>query len=265
MRWIVCFGLLACAHSRPRAPSPITLTYLGVAGWTISDGRRTIVVDPYVSRPAEPDHPVSDPHAVAARAPRAADAILVGHGHFDHALDVPPIARATGAIVLGAADVATKLRDAGIADAKIREVKGGEDYELDGFSVRVVPSLHSVIGAAGSIATLAYLVRLAGRQILVFDTANFIEREVAGLRPDVAIIATGNRAAIHDYACRLVRALGEPPIVVPTHFDDWHGPADAPLSAENRADLDAFAAELARCAPRTRVVVPTAFVPLPVP
>lgn len=41
--------------------------------------------------------------------------------------------------------------------------------------------------------TLAYLLRLAGHEILILDTANFIERELAGLRPDIAIIAPGLR------------------------------------------------------------------------
>ena len=34
----------------PERPSRVALTYLGSAGWIISDGRVTIVIDPYVSR-----------------------------------------------------------------------------------------------------------------------------------------------------------------------------------------------------------------------
>ena len=36
--------------------------------------------------------------------------------------------------------------------------------------------------------TLAYLIRMNGRQILVFGSMNYIEREVEGLRPDVVLV-----------------------------------------------------------------------------
>jgi hypothetical protein len=107
--------------------------------------------------------------------------------------------------------------------------------------------------------------RIAGRQILVFDTANYIERELQGLHPDVAIVATGLREKLHDYSCRLMRVLSRPRRVFTTHFDHWKQPAETPLTAEDRADLGHFADELHRCAPATEVIVPAPFVTVPVP
>ena len=104
--------------------------------------------------------------------------------------------------------------------------------------------------------TFAYLVRLHGREIFVLDTANFIEREVAGLTPDIAIVATGLRQEIHDYTCRLLHALGDPPIVIANHFDDFRGP---PVDAPIEPDLDEFTKEVEACAPGTRVIVPRHF------
>src|SRR5262249_41572047 len=127
---------------------------------------------------------------------------------------------------------------------------------------RVIPSLHSVTGlaAGGDVATFAYLLRLGGHQVLVFDTANFIERELEGIHPDIAIIATGLRDRITDYACRLMRVLDHPAVALATHFDNWRGSATDPLSADTRADLAAFTA-IHRCSPSTRVIVPTPFAP----
>jgi hypothetical protein len=100
-------------------------------------------------------------------------------------------------------------------------------------------------------------VRIAGHEILILDTANFIEREIEGLRPDIAIIAPGLRQEIHDYTCRLLHAIGDPPHVIATHFDDWQGPpTDAPIDD----DTAAFVEEVKRCAPGTDVVVPRHFV-----
>ncbi len=269
---LVCLpalALVACTSpARTTAPAPrvssLTFSYLGVAGWVIDDGRHVVVVDPYLSRMPDSAHAVSDPDAVAAHAPARADAIVIGHAHYDHALDAPAVALRTGAILLAQPPVLAAARAAGVPDDQLWIAQPGDDYELHGFSVRVIQSLHSATGlaAGGDVATVAYLLRLDGASVLVFDTANFDERALDGVHPDIAIVAPGLRDRIHDYTCRLMRVLGEPRVVLPTHFDDFRRPAATPLDADARADLDAFARELHDCSPATRLVVPTAFVPV---
>lgn len=288
--------LVACAHppappaaaAPPRATTPsLTLTYLGVAGWQITDGQRVVLADPYFTRPtfAAGTPVTSDAAAVAARAPARADLIVVGHSHIDHVLDSPAVAKRTGASVMGSISTANYARTAGLPAEQILPVKGGEDYAFEGFSVRVIPGLHSALDDKHSFSpftniasdktlpttmdefgeggTLNYLVRFGGRQILIIGSANYIERELEGLRPDIAIVAVGLREEIHDYSCRLMRALGAPPIVLTNHFDSWTKPVDTPLSEGARRDLAAFAEEIRACAPATRVVVPVPFSPLP--
>jgi L-ascorbate metabolism protein UlaG (beta-lactamase superfamily) len=253
------------------------MTYLGVAGWQIECAGKTILVDPYFSRPDLDGVIKSDPEAVAAHAPKRADLILVGHSHVDHLLDVPAVAVASGAQVMGSASTTAVARAWNVPSDHLITVRGGEDYQFDGFSVRVIPSLHSALdhkhaapqGQPISVippvrfddfadgGTFDYLVRVGGHEIFVSSTANFIEREVAGLHPDVAIIATGLRQEITDYTCRLMRLLDRPATVFATHFDDWKGPAvDEPQSE----DLAAFVREVNGCSPRTRVIVPNHFV-----
>jgi L-ascorbate metabolism protein UlaG (beta-lactamase superfamily) len=262
----------AAAESR----EPITLTYLGVAGWQIDAGERTILADPYFSRPDLSGLVSPDAAAIARRSPKRAELIVIGHSHVDHLLDAPSVALATGAQILGSVSTANLARASGVPAERIITVKGGEDYEMGGYSVRVIPSLHSALDGkhafGGALAsppklpmrfadyeeggTFIYLVRIAGHQVLISSTANFIERELEGLRPDVAIIATGLRQEIYDYTCRLLRVLGYPPLVYASHFDNWRG---APEDAPPGEDLRAFVDEARRCAPRTRVVIPKHF------
>ncbi|HEY1813302.1 MAG TPA: MBL fold metallo-hydrolase [Kofleriaceae bacterium] len=279
---LIC-ALVGCgAPQRGPARTPITLTYLGVAGWQIDSGPTTILVDPYFSRPAL-DKPISpDDAAIAAHAPAHADAIVVGHSHVDHLLDAPSVAKRTGAQLIGSASTARFARASGLPADHIITVKGGEDLEFGAYSIRAIPSLHSELdhkhAFGGTIAadvklpmtfeqfeeggTFAYLIRIGGHEIVALDTANFIERELAGLRPDIAIIAPGARGEIHDYTCRLLRALGDPPLVYATHFDDWRGAAaDIPPDA----DLRAFADEVTRCSPHTVLVIPKHFSAMVVP
>jgi L-ascorbate metabolism protein UlaG (beta-lactamase superfamily) len=280
--WVAASWGAACdrpvATTTLRPPrAPIALTYLGVAGWQIEGGGKVILADPYLSRPADPKLPlVPDDAAIAAHTPARADLVIVGHSHYDHLLDAPSVALRTGAQLLGSASTTRVGRASGVAADHLITVGGGEDFEMDGYSIRAIRSLHSAIGdkhifggviepeprlpmPAASYqegGTFAYLVRSAGHEILVLDTANFIERELAGLRPDIAILAPGLREHVHDYTCRLLHAIGDPPVVLATHFDDWTGPAvDAPPSP----DLVKFGDEIQRCAPRTRFIVPRHF------
>ncbi len=274
--------LASCSRSatpteEARAPAPLALTYLGVAGWQLSSGESTILVDPYLSRPNLDQPIVPDAEAIARHAPARANLILIGHSHVDHVLDAPAIALRSGAELLGSESTTKIALASGVPADHLITVKGGEDFAFDGFSVRVIPSLHSALnekhtfgrslGATPSLpmkfseyeegGTFIYLVRIAGRQVLITSTANFIERELEGLRPDIAIIAPGLRHEIHDYTCRLLRTLGHPPLVYATHFDDWRAPPPAAPALTD--DLRAFTAEVAACSPQSRLVVPRHF------
>jgi L-ascorbate metabolism protein UlaG (beta-lactamase superfamily) len=202
--------------------------------------------------------------------------LFVVHSHFDHLLDAPAVALRTGAQLLGSVSTTRVARASGVPDDHLITVKGGEDFEMDGFSIRAIPSLHSAISDKhyfGDVippdpklpmpqtgyqegGTFAYLVRIAGREVLVFDTANFIERELVGVHPDIAVIAPGLREHVHDYTCRLMHVLGDPRIVIATHFDDWHG---APVDHPPDDDTSRFADEVHRCSPATRVIIPHHF------
>jgi L-ascorbate metabolism protein UlaG (beta-lactamase superfamily) len=287
------------------SPKPVTLTYLGTAGWEITDGTTVILVDPYFSRiplladrsslgraesadrrPVDPNTVLlSDTAAVDAHV-RRADFILLHHAHFDHILDAPYIARKTGATVLGHESSMNVLRGAGLPPSQLVTVRGGEDYAFGEVSIRVIPSVHSPLfqkhyydgrtipatvrppfklGDLAEGGSLAFLIRLGGHQILTFGSMNYIEREIDGLRPDIVLVGAGeSRAEIYDYAGRLMRLLGSPPVVLPTHWDNYFVPFGASQDT-SIARLQHFVREVHAASPRTRVIIPQYFVPITIP
>jgi L-ascorbate metabolism protein UlaG (beta-lactamase superfamily) len=304
-------GAPSRAQTRDRRAG-VRLTYLGTAGWEITDGTTVVLVDPYLSRlrrvtpndtvlPAD-TRPLfandsiarSDTATVAAHV-RRADYILITHTHYDHVLDAPLIAARTGATIIGTESTFNFARAHGVPADKLLAVRGGEDLELGGLSVRVIPSLHGVLSRTpnrrpdpnawlppavfpsrarppfkmGDVliegGTLAYLVRIGGRQILVFGSMNYVEREVEGLRPDVVLVgAMPERRAIHDYTARLLRAVGYPRVVLPTHWDQFNVPYGASQDGALRR-LAPFVAEVRAASPKSRVIVPKHLEPVPVP
>ena len=285
------------------AQGTLRLSYMGTAGWEITDGQTVILVDPYLTRlktgtPNDPplasdsrplvtdDDFVHSDRAVIDKHITRADYILITHTHLDHVLDMPYIAGKTGALVIGTESTSNFARDNGVSDRQILTVKGGEDLQLRGCSVQVIPSLHGILSSGSQFpppstifpantkppfrlgqlfvegGTVAYLIRIAGRQILVFGSMNYIEREVDGLRPDVALIgAMPERHKIYHYTDRLLRALGDPPLVMPTHWDRFNVNYD--VSQEPAIDrLQSFIAEVKAASPNTEVIVPKYFTPV---
>ncbi|OLC44545.1 MAG: hypothetical protein AUH43_18515 [Acidobacteria bacterium 13_1_40CM_65_14] len=299
------FVVLMSAATAGQPSANLQLKYLGTAGWEISDGRTTILIDPYLSRlhmtapnddvlPGDPrprftpaDVAQSDTAAIDAHIQRA-DFILITHTHTDHALDVPYIARKTGATVIGTESARNLARAYGIPADQLIVARGGDDLELDGWSVRVIPSLHGILRRAPFLrrdpnappqpavipidvqaplhlnqfaegGTLAYLIRIGGRQILVFGSMNYIEREVEGLRPDVALVgAMPERREIHDYTSRLLKAIGYPRMVLPTHWDRFNVTYDV-SQAPAIERLQSFIADVKAASPKSVVTVPKYF------
>ena len=162
-------------------------------------------------------------------------------------------------------------------------VRGGEDFQFDGFSLEVIPSLHTALfdkryndgfwagetrpGLTAPLhesdyaegGTFIYLLRMAGHKIFIMGSMNYIERNIEGLRPDIAIVGAGSgRKAIYEYANRLMHALGDPPIILPTHWDDY---GTKPRS-EALKGVHLFSAEIRAASPRTDVIVPDYFKPM---
>ncbi len=97
--------------------------------------------------------------------------------------------------------------------------------------------------------TLGYLVTIADRYSVLFlsGTANFVEREVEGLRPDALVLGMSGHANVFDYTARALRAT-RPKLLVPSHHDDMVTQLDDPALPEK--GFPAAARELADTAKR---------------
>lgn len=264
--------------------SGVGLRWLGNNAWEITFDGKCILIDPWLTRfftgtytpqGANPNTRLTidttkiDPYVTRA------DVILVCHGHYDHMADVPYIAPRTGATVLGTESHHNMLRALGTPDDQLSTVRGGEYLQFDGFTIEVFQSLHSMTGPRARVPfpgtrpgavparpktiadlvegeSLAYQITIGERfRILALSTANFIQHELTGLQPDLAIVAVGG-GSVHDYVGRLMRALDYPTWVLPTHWDDYDHPLDVP--AVDTGGLQPLKTAVAATSPRTTFV-----------
>jgi L-ascorbate metabolism protein UlaG (beta-lactamase superfamily) len=74
-----------------------------------------------------------------------AEAIFVSHAHFDHIADIGPVARQTGASVVGAPISAETAKKLGVPDQQIVVAKGGETLKFGDATVDIALAQHSTI------------------------------------------------------------------------------------------------------------------------
>lgn len=99
-------------HDEHFAPG-IELQWLGTAGFRLSYGGTSLLIDPYFTRPTAlkvaSRSALRVDAGVVAQHVAACDAVLVGHTHFDHAMDVPAVSRHTGCKVYGSTSLRTLM------------------------------------------------------------------------------------------------------------------------------------------------------------
>ena len=69
------------------------------------------------------------------------------------------------------------------------------------------------------------------------------------------------RREIYDYTARLLRLLGYPRLVLPTHWDQFNVPYNASQESAIKR-LQSFIAEVKAASPKTQVLVPEYFRPI---
>jgi len=233
----------------------LRLRWLGTAGFAIEYQGWVLLIDPYLTRASlgrcllssiEPDLPTIRRYVAGA------DGIACGHSHFDHVLDVPTIARFTGARVFGSTSAVTLCRAAGIAADRLHDVQAMGDQsevrlELGPFELRFVPSEHSpLLGGqvpypgditdchqvparmgdyrCGAVFNVA--VTVAGRTIYHTGSANLRDDVSPSIRDiDLLLLCVAGWTATPRLVERLLSKVS-PEAVLLSHWDNFFSPIE---------------------------------------
>ena len=268
-------------YTEPLQPGDFEVTWLGTAGLALEARGHVLLIDPFVSRPGfrrRLTRPlVPDVDAMRRFVPRA-DTIACGHSHHDHIMDVPDIARLTGARVLGSDSTINLCRAHGLSSNQLHAVGAPETVEAGPFRVTFRPSIHGK-AIAGRIPmqgqmgtglkpplrlaefktgdTMGIHVQIAdedGLSLFHLGSADFFPETIEGLRCDVLSPCLVGREPRPGYTRELLMAL-RPRVVIPNHFDDFMRPLDEPMRELSSADLTGFRREVLESGHSTRLVV----------
>jgi L-ascorbate metabolism protein UlaG (beta-lactamase superfamily) len=263
-----------------RGADAVRVRWLGTAGFALEHRGCVVLIDPYLTRASlarclvarlEPDVAAIERHA-----PRA-DAIVLGHTHFDHALDAPEIAKRTGARVFGSRSAAALCLASGVRPDRVEIVEPGGsatvEREVGPFALRFVPSQHSrlLLGRVpfeGEIADCSDVpmrasayrcgavfgveIRVAGRTIYHMGSADLVDANVSVRHVDLLLMCVAGWTSSRDLPERAAARLA-PGAVLLSHWDDFLRPIGAPARALPAMQMPRLVERLARAAPGVKL------------
>ena len=122
------------------------LAWFGVATFRVRVGAVTLFLDAYLDRVS-----AAPPNGLGTADVIEADAILIGHSHFDHLFGAQAISDRTGALIVGSHETVRLMSAAGVPAERLLPVAPGDLVDLGGgVSARVLPSLHSCVWASST-------------------------------------------------------------------------------------------------------------------
>src|SRR5262245_59921534 len=138
-----CSSTKAAVTGGPLPPpesDTVVIRWLGNANFAFAYKGKVYLFDAYFDRTPRS-------HAIGFKAADVskAEAIFVSHAHFDHISDIGPVARQTGAPVVGAPITADTARKLGAPDKQIVVAKGGETMKFGDATVEIALAQHSTI------------------------------------------------------------------------------------------------------------------------
>jgi L-ascorbate metabolism protein UlaG (beta-lactamase superfamily) len=254
--------------------------WLGIAGIELNYHDQVLLIDPCLTRipfkrlwfgDLQPDH------SLLAKAISRAEHVLVTHAHYDHLLDVPELARMTGAQVFGSENACQLCRLAGVPPAQVHQIRPGDRLNLGELTVKVILAQHRRIPFfnAGRLspglkppftarqyrldACFSFWIQAGG--ISLFDNAGSLPEQVE--RADILCLQPYHSESY----CRELLERVRPRVVIPSHWDDLWRPLSQPVRPSflpprlafpplRRLDLEAFERNLKKIDSQVRVFVP---------
>jgi L-ascorbate metabolism protein UlaG (beta-lactamase superfamily) len=252
-------------------PRGLEIEWLGVSGYRLTYENVSIFIDPFVSRVplrdlllrriALPDEAVIDRY-VSAPGPVAG--ILIGHTHWDHALDAPAIAKRFKTKAYGSDSLVRLMGLHGLGELGV-EVEPDKPIELGPFVVTFVPSKHSKLilgrkvpfdgpltcdqldglspGAYKCGQVWGIRIEVAGKTLYHQGSCN-LDDDALGKSPvDVFLAGVAGRSVTPRYWERVLSRL-DPQVVVPTHYDNFFVPLGTAEKFVRGAKLEELPAEI---------------------
>ena len=248
-----------------------TLRWTGVAGFTLTNAQKTLVIDPFVTRTGLMKTAfgrLSPDKALLREWYPSADSVLVGHAHYDHVLGAPELCMQTGATLYGCSSTANVARGYGLPEDQIVTVVPDQEVKLAHGRAKALPSQHGkfLMGRGGYPSgtideplrwppkvgemkhgqVFTWWAEWGGLRIVHVDSADYDTARMKQVDADVVCLCAIGRHYRPGFTREILEAT-RPKYVVPCHWDHFFMPFDAPTRQLPTVDVEGFVEEIESC------------------
>ncbi len=243
----------------PPQAGKVRIRFMGVSTLLVEDDATQILVDGFFTRPhwlrvkfgqLQPNLDRIRDGLCRGGVGKPA-AVLVAHGHYDHAMDAAEIVAARGGKLVGSPSVGWIGRGRDLPEARIEEFEGERAWAFGSFRVTAIPSPHAgpdrwegditaklvppvKVNAYRNGGGFSFLVERGELAILVHPSAGSMPGMYATRRADVVFLGIGGLgkkdapATVALWKEAVVRTGAR--AVYPIHWDNLTRPLDRKLT-----------------------------------
>ena len=224
-----------------KAPSSMSMTWFGITNWHYQIGDVGIMLDGETINSGSTPNAASVTKAITSlKRGGTIDAILVGHEHGDHSVQIPEWAKQTAKPVYAPGPVCARFAAAGLPASQCTTLVGGETFALSPYvDVHVVRWVHSVdcdelSNGTGGAETFGFLIVARtgkGEKLNVF-----VSDSGAG-GPDLTAPRVAGGVTYGSPLSNLNAAMKKAGL---THLDIWQGGPESRMVYQARTVVPAF-------------------------
>jgi L-ascorbate metabolism protein UlaG (beta-lactamase superfamily) len=207
----------------------LNITYYGHSAFMLSDGKSSIIIDPFLNE---------NPLSIIKAKDIKADFIIITHGHGDHFGDTLEIAENNNATVIAVNELANYCVSKG---ANAHGMHIGGSYNFPFGKVKFTIAHHGSIAPDGTFTGPAsgVIVTIDGKNVYhCGDTGLFLDMKLIGeLTPiDYMLIPIGDNFTMGiDDAVKAVEFVN-PKTTIPMHYNTWKVISSDPDLFANKLD-----------------------------
>lgn len=191
-----------------------TIQFLGHSGFTFSDRKHTITVDPFLT---------GNPVATVKPDDVTCQYVALTHAHADHLGDTVSIAKANNATVIAAFEITEYLGSQGVE--KLEPGNPGGRINTDFGWVAMTQAFHSSSFEGRYMGMPCGLVFHIGGVTIYHcgDTGIFSDMKLLGeiYQPDIACIPIGDRFTMGPKLAARAAEMIKPRLAIPIHYNTW--------------------------------------------
>lgn len=194
----------------------VKVTFIGHSCFAIESGDHKLLIDPFIT---------GNPVAISTEEQKAADFILITHGHGDHLGDAIALAMENKAMIISNYELCTFCHSQGVENVHPMHIGGSHEFPFGAVKLTIAhhgSTLGDKLQYGGN--PVGFIIRTGGKTLYhAGDTGLFMDMQLIGELDDIdlAMLPIGDNFTMNiPDAVKAVEFL-KPKMAIPMHYNTF--------------------------------------------